>query len=366
MSLASPLFEPLTLGALELNNRVMMAPMTRARAPQRVPTAIMADYYAQRAGCGLIITEATQVSEQGIGSISTPGIHTAEQIAGWRQVTDAVHAAGGRIMLQIWHVGRVSHSSFHGGEPPVSASAVQANAHTFTANGYEACSTPRALALAEIPEVVAQYRRGAENAIAAGFDGVQIHAANGYLIDQFLRDGVNRREDAYGGSVENRCRFLLEVTDAVCAAIGAERVSVRLSPFTNTFDCSDSDPRPLFFHAVTELGRRGLAFLEIVERGLDPATASDAELDFGYRSDELRALYGGAYVVNGQYDCEAARRALASGHASAIAVGRPLISTPDLVQRWQRGIEPNPPVDPTLWYGGDHTGYSDQPAVDMG
>ena len=239
------LFSPLQLGAIELKNRIVMAAMTRARSPATVPNAANATYYAQRAGAGLIITEATQVSIQGRGAWATPGIHTPEQIAGWRRVTDAVHAAGGKIVCQLQHSGRVSHTFYQeDGRPPVSSSAVKGAVKTFIDTGFVDTPAPRALGIEEIPGVVEQYRAGALNAIAAGFDGVEIHGANGYLVEQFLRDGVNRRADAYGGTVENRCRFLLEVTDAVCAAVGAQRTAVRLSPFSVTWDCRDSDPKP--------------------------------------------------------------------------------------------------------------------------
>ena len=360
-----PAFTPFKLGAIEVANRFAMAPMTRARAPSRVPNDIMRQYYAQRAGAGLIISEATQVSVQGTGSIATPGIYSAEQVEGWRQVTDAVHGRGGKIICQIWHVGRVSHQSFQeGGQAPVSSSAVAGEVNTFTENGFEPCTPPRALALAEIPGVVEQYRQAAENAIAAGFDGVQIHAASGYLIDQFLRDGVNQREDEYGGSPENRSRFLLEVTDAVCDAIGSDRTSVRLSPFTVTWDCSDSNPQPVFSHAVRELDKRGLAFLELVERGFESVAVAGAGQELGeFSPGDLRQLFSGPLMVNGCYDLESASEVLANGHAQMVSLGRPYISTPDLVERYRAGAPLNPDVDPLAWYGGEAAGYCDQPAL---
>ena len=360
-------FSPCTLGAIEVANRVAMAPMTRARAPTRVPGDLMVRYYQQRAGAGLIISEATSVSVQGTGSIATPGIYTAQQIAGWQRVTDAVHARGGKIICQIWHVGRVSHQCFQaGGEPPVSSSAVSGQVNTFTENGFEPCTPPRALLLGEVPAVVAQYRQGAINAIAAGFDGVQIHAASGYLIDQFLRDGVNRRTDEYGGSPQNRTRFLLEVTDAVCDAIGSNRTAVRLSPFTVTWDCTDSNPQPVFSHAVSELNKRELAFLEIVERGFESiAVAGDvAETVDEFTCASLRGLFDGTFMVNGCYDLEAAQAVLATGFAQMVSVGRPYISTPDLVERWQSGAALNADTDPMTWYGGQEEGYCDLPTRD--
>ncbi len=366
MNTHNELFTPVILGDIQMANRIAMAPMTRARAPDRVPNEIMRRYYEQRAGAGLIITEATQISVQGTGSTATPGIHTTEQMAGWQHITEAVHARGGKIICQIWHVGRVSHASFQaGGQAPVSSSAVAGVVNTFTDDGFEPCTPPRALDISEIPGVVEQYRQAALNAMEAGFDGVQIHAASGYLIDQFLRDGVNHRQDAYGGSVENRARFLLEVTDAVCAAIGAGRVSVRLSPFTVTWDCSDSDPRRIFSHAVSELDRRDLAFLELVERGFDSIAVENkhTEEPGAFNPGELRSLYRGRLVVNGCYDCDSAAAAIASGRADAVTLGRPFISTPDLVERYRVGAALNPELDPVAWYGGSAQGYCDTPLL---
>jgi N-ethylmaleimide reductase len=360
-------FSPVDLGDIRLANRIAMAPMTRARAPERIPNDAMVRYYQQRAGCGLIITEATQISHQGTGSIATPGIHTVKQVAGWRRVTDAVHQAGGHIICQLWHVGRVSHASMQqGGSAPVSSSAVAGDVNTFTANGFEPCTPPRALEQAEIADVVEQYRRGAQNAMAAGFDGVQIHAASGYLIDQFLRDGVNQRTDQYGGNVENRSRFLLQVTDAVCAAIGAGHTSVRLSPFTVTWDCTDSDPSSIFSHAVSELDKRNLAFLELVERGFDSVAVSNSSgaTDQEFVPAQLRALYSGRLMVNGCYDLASATEALQSHYADAISLGRPFISTPDVVERYRAGAPLNPESDPLTWYGGGEEGYCDQPSME--
>jgi N-ethylmaleimide reductase len=368
MTVGPDLFSPVRLGNFALRNRIVMAPMTRARAGlPRVPNEIMATHYAQRAGAGLIITEATQISLQGTGSIFTPGIHSAEQIAGWREVTDAVHAAGGVIALQLWHVGRVSHSSMQqDAQAPVSPSAVHGTVNTFTLKGFERTSPPRALKRDEIAGVVEQFGSGARAAIEAGFDGVEIHASNGYLIDQFLRDGVNQRSDDYGGSVENRCRFLLEVTDAVIGAVGADCTAVRLSPFTVTWDCVDSDPRPLFLHAVRELEGRGLAFLEIVERmNASVATADGGE---GSQSDftpaDVRSAYSGDLIVNGCYDRELAAEAVSSGHAQAVSCAGPYVSTPDLAERFAKGVPQNPEAPMTVLYGGGAEGYIDFPAMD--
>lgn len=359
------LFSPIRLGAIELKNRMIMAPMTRARAPSTVPTDSMVAYYRQRASAGLIITEATQVSVQATGAIATPGIYTPEQIAGWRRVTDAVHAAGGRILCQIWHSGRVSHQSFQkDGELPVAPSAVKGAIKTFTSNGFEQTPEPRALALEEIPGVIEQFRQGALNAIEAGFDGVQIHGANGYLIDQFLRDGVNRRTDEYGGSVENRCRFLLEVTDAVIDAVGADRTSVRISPFSTTWDCHDSNPKPLFMHAAAELNRRNLAFLEVVEQINESKVSASATLSpAGFSTDDIRSVYQGRIVLNGGYDFERAKNAIERTGAKAVSFGRPYIPNPDLVERFTLGAELNPMGDDAAVYGGGDAGYIDFPSL---
>jgi N-ethylmaleimide reductase len=322
------------------------------------------DYYAQRASAGLILTEATQVSIQGRGAWATPGIHTPEQIAGWRGVTDAVHAAGGLIFCQIWHSGRVSHGFYQvNGEAPVSSSAVKGAIRTFIDTGFIDTSEPRALRLDEIPGVVEQYAQGARNAMAAGFDGVQIHAANGYLIDQFLRDGVNRRTDAYGGSVENRCRFLLEVTDAVIAAVGADRTSVRLSPFSVTWDCRDSDLKTLFTHAVGQMSSRELAFLEIVENINEAADISSGGSTADFNIDDILRAYSGRLVINGGYDAARAERVLQRPGIDAVSIGRPFIANPDLVQRYARGADLNPMGDPAVVYGGSEAGYIDFPLL---
>jgi len=359
------LLTPTRLGAIELANRIVMAPMTRARAPARVPTQSMAIYYAQRAGAGLIITEATQVSVQGTGTLATPGIHTPEQVDGWRRVTDAVHAAGGRIVCQLWHSGRVSHRCFQaGGELPVAPSAVKGDINTFTEAGFVPTPRPRRLRIEEIPGVVQQFRQGALAAMQAGFDGVEIHGANGYLVDQFLRDGTNRRRDAYGGSVQHRCRFLLEVTDAVIEAVGADRTGVRLAPFSSTWDCHDGNPKPLFLHAVAELDRRRLAFLEIVEQiNENDVSRSTAERDRNFTTEDLKAVYLGPMILNGGYDLQRAQAATERDGNCAISFGRAYIANPDLVERFRRGAPLNDLGDPALVYGGGDIGYVDFPQL---
>ena len=360
------LFQPITLGDVELKNRILMSPMTRARVPTRVPNDSSVTYYAQRAGAGLIVTEATTVSQQGDGSISTPGIYTKEQVAGWRRVTDAVHARGGKIAVQLWHTGRVSHASMQPDNgPPVSASDIAGEVLTFTANGFEPTTPPRPLTLEEIPGVVGQFAQAAKNAMEAGFDAVEIHSGSGYLPDQFLRDGTNNRTDAYGGSIENRCRFVLEIVDAVAAEIGAGRTGIRISPMLETWDCSDSDPVALFMHLVGELNHRKLAFLDLIERNDAPMAVSD---DIDAEKNEagvlaIREAYTGNYVANGCYDEERAEAALQLGYARAVSFGRDFISNPDLVERLAAGAALNPPADPLDYYGdGGDKGYIDFPA----
>lgn len=347
------LCSPITMGSMEFKNRMAMAPMTRARSPDRIPTEMNAEYYGQRAGAGVLITEATSVSQQGTGGINTPGIYTQAHIDGWRKTTDAVHANGGKIMLQIWHVGRVSHNCFQvDNQPPVAPSAIRGDVNTFTENGFEATSEPREIRLDEIAGIVEDYAQGARNAMEAGFDGVQIHAANGYLIEQFMCDGTNQRSDEYGGSVENRCRFMLEVVDAVCAAVGADKVSVRQSPFSMTWDCLDSDPKPLYTYAAQELTKRNIAFLEIVERAMMDTVAGTQKDVEGFTPADIRAAYDGALMVNGSYDAESANAVIASGHAQAVAFGRPFISTADVAERFAVGRALNEQIEPMFWYGG--------------
>ncbi len=355
----SLLFQPFQAGALTLRNRIVMAPLTRSRAqqPGDVPGPMNALYYRQRASAGLIVSEATQITPQGKGYAFTPGIHSDEQIAGWRLVTDAVHAEGGSIVLQLWHVGRISHPSLQpGGALPVAPSAIKPKGQAFTETGFQDFVTPRALAAEELPGIVADYARAARNAIAAGFDGVEIHVANGYLLDQFLRDGTNHRTDQYGGSVENRLRFPLQVVDAVVAAVGAERVGIRLSPVTPSNDIADSNPTAVFFPLVEALAERGLAYVHVVE-GATGGTRASA-FDF----DALRRRFPGAWMVNNSYTRELAVEHLAQGRTDLVAFGRPFIANPDLVERLRLGA-PLAEVDRATLYGGDAKGYTDYPPL---
>lgn len=353
------LFDSYRLGSLTLSNRIVMAPLTRNRAAAgNVPTALMAEYYAQRATAGLIVAEATQVVPEGQGYQDTPGIHSAKQVAGWKRVTDAVHAKGGKIFLQLWHVGRVSHVDLQpGGQAPVAPSAIRAKTKTFVGGTFVDVSEPRALRLDEIPAIVEGYRTGAANAIAAGFDGVEIHGANGYLLDQFLRDGINQRTDAYGGSIENRARLLLEVTEAIVKEIGAERTGIRLSPVTPANDAVDSNPQPLFNHVVEQLDRLGLVYIHVIE-GSTGGPRDNLPFDYG----ALRSRYRGAWIVNNGYDRAMAENAVANGRADLIAFGRPFISNPDLVERL-RSDAPLADLNRATLYGGGAEGYTDYPTL---
>ena len=359
---AAPLFQPVTIGRYSLPNRIAMAPLTRSRTDNAtgVPTAMNAEYYAQRASAGLIIAEATQISPQGKGYAYTPGIHSAEQVAGWRLVTDAVHAKGGHICLQLWHVGRISHPDLQpGGALPVAPSAVKPEMKAFTVDGFKDIPTPRALDISELPGIVEDYRNATRNALAAGFDMVEVHAANGYLIDQFLRDGTNKRTDAYGGSVENRARFLFEVLDAVVAEAGADRVGIRLSPLSPANDAQESDPVGTFSPVIRRLNDYGLAYLHMIEgvtRGPHPG--------FGGDLAELRGLYKGRYMANNVYDRAMAIQATSSGYADMIAFGRPFIANPDLVERL-RIDAPLAEPDQKTFYGGDRHGYTDYPTLNQ-
>ena len=353
------LFDPVRVGDLQLSNRIVMAPLTRNRAGAgQVPTATMAEYYVQRATAGLIVTEASQVCAMGQGYLDTPGIHTAEQVQGWRRITDAVHAAGGKIVLQLWHVGRISHVSLlPEGAAPVSCTARAAETKTFTAKGFEPCSAPRVLRLDEIPGVVDAYRSAARRAIESGFDGVEVHGANGYLIDQFLRNSINDRSDAYGGAIENRVRLLLEVMRSICGEIGGGRTGLRLSPVTPVNDAGqDSDAQSLFNHAVEQLAPLNLAFLHIIE-GQTGGPRDVAPFDYA----ALRSRYRGAWMVNNGYTRDMALQAVASGAADLVAFGKPFISNPDLVRRLREDL-PLAPLNPKTLYGGGTAGYTDYPA----
>lgn len=361
MSDANPrLFSPFQMGALTLPHRIVMAPMTRNRAGEGdVPTGLTATYYTQRASAALIVTEGSQISPQGVGYPKTPGIHTDAQVAGWRKVTGAVHAAGGRIFLQLWHCGRISHPSYHGGELPVAPSAVRPQGEAFTLEGPKPFVEPRALTVEEIPGVVRQFGDAARRAREAGFDGVEIHGANGYLIDQFLRDGTNRRTDAYGGSVENRVRFLVEVTEAVCeASSGGGRVGVRLSPVNPFNDMHDSDPVATFGRAAEALNPFGLAYLHVVEPREAPEEGERA-------TPEIRRVFRGPLMVNQGYDRASAEAVVAAGEADLVSFGQLFLANPDLPERLRSGGPYNEP-NPSTFYGGGAEGYTDYPALGEG
>ncbi|SMB85012.1 NADH:flavin oxidoreductase/NADH oxidase [Hymenobacter roseosalivarius DSM 11622] len=358
------LFTPFQLGALSLPNHLIMAPMTRSRANNdgNVPTASTAEYYRQRASAGLIITEGSQVSPQGVGYVFTPGIHSAAQVAGWKKVTDAVHAAGGRIFIQLWHVGRISHPFFHNGELPVAPSAVKpTDVMAYTANGMEEIPAPRALESSEIAGVVNDFRQAAQNAKDAGFDGVEIHGANGYLLDQFIQDGTNQRTDEYGGSAENRARFVLEVVEAAAEVFGADRVGIRLSPTGNVGGISDVDRLGTFSYVTEQLNKLGLAYLHVIEAlpGHSMAAKPGQEPVGPY----LREIFDGPFILNGGYTQETAEAALENNEADLIAFGVPFIANPDLVERYEQGAALNTP-DQATFYSGDDKGYIDYPSLE--
>ena len=364
------LLEPISLGSLTLANRVVMAPMTRNRAgPGNVPQPINAEYYRQRASAGMIITEATQVSPYGLGYPGTPGIHSNAQIAGWSAVTEAVHEAGGRIILQLWHVGRSSHSSLMpGGVLPVAPSAIAIDGQTFTSEGMKDYETPRALETGEIPEIVQQFRSGAANALAAGFDGVEVHGANGYLLDQFTRDGSNLRTDAYGGGIDNRIRMPLEVTKAVIDVWGAARVGYRISPFQKFNSMSDSDPVATFSKLTADLNNLNIGYLHLVETDAPGSAAEDALPDHFLAARHclfahLRDLYDGPLIVNSGYDGARGDAILASGGADVVAYGKLFLANPDLPRRLGATSPLNEPNKATF-YGGGAEGYTDYPALD--
>ena len=353
------LLSPFDLRGLPLRNRVVMAPLTRARAGrERLPNDLMAEYYAQRASAGLIITEATVISEQGIGWVDSPGIYSDAQVAGWQKTTAALHAKGTPVFLQLWHCGRASHSSFHGGQPAVSASAIKLNGdYLHTPIGKQPYETPRALETAEVAAVVEDYGRAAERAKAGGFDGVEIHAANGYLIDQFLQSRTNHRTDRYGGNLENRYRFLKEIVEAVVSVLPANRVGVRLSPNGNFNDMGSPDYRETFSYAARQLNAYGLAYLHVV----DGLAFGFHELGQPMKLSEFRTVFQGPLMGCCGYTQETAEAAIASGQADLIAFGRPYLSNPDLVERFANGWELNPPADMKVWSAPTAAGYTDFP-----
>ncbi|CAG4917149.1 alkene reductase [Paraburkholderia saeva] len=347
------LFDPIQIGDLTLRNRIFMAPLTRSRAGDiRVPNALMAKYYAERASAGLILSEATSVTPQGLGYAATPGIWSQEQVEGWKLVTEAVHKAGGTIFLQLWHVGRVSDPVFLDGDLPVAPSAIAPKGHVSLVRPKREYVTPRALDLAEIPGIVEAYRKGAENAKAAGFDGVEVHGANGYLLDQFLQDSTNQRTDAYGGSIENRARLLLEVTDACIAVWGANRVGVHLAPRRDSHSMGDSDPAGTFGYVARELGRRKIAFI-----------ASREALGDDRLGPQLKKEFGGTYVANERFTKESAQQVLDAGEADAVAWGQLFIANPDLPRRFALDAPLNMPV-PETFYAEGEAGYTDYPALE--
>lgn len=362
--MSSPLFDPIDLGALKLKNRIVMAPLTRSRAiADQVPTPLAPEYYGQRASVGLIISEATQISRSGQGYPNTPGIFTAAQVEGWKAVTDAVHARGGLIVAQLWHVGRVSIAAYQpDGRPAVAPSAIaaegQAMKEDFTMVPFE---TPRALTIEEIQGVIADYVHAAEMAKKAGFDGVEVHGANGYLIDQFLKDGSNRREDRYGGSVENRLRFMLEVVSAVVAVWGAHRVGIRLSPSNGSNGTRDSDPAAVFVPAAAALKPFGLAYLHLIEG--EPGTVMAPWDGAPLLAARMREAFGGPLMLNGGLTRETAEKAIAEGRADLVSVGVPVLANPDLVERWKTNVPLNAP-DRATFYGGGAKGYTDYPFLE--
>ncbi|OAE39405.1 MULTISPECIES: alkene reductase [Agrobacterium] len=366
------LFEPAQAGDIALANRIVMAPLTRNRSPGAIPNNLNATYYEQRASAGLIVTEGTPISQQGQGYADVPGLYKREAIEGWKQVTQGVHSAGGKIVAQIWHVGRISHTSLqpHGGQP-VAPSAITAKSKTYIINddgtgGFAETSEPRALTIDDIGLILEDYRSGARAALEAGFDGVEIHAANGYLIEQFLKSSTNERTDEYGGSIENRARFLLEVVDAVAGEIGAGRTGIRLSPVTPANDIFEADPQPLYNYVVEQLGKRNLAFIHVVEGATGgPRDFKQGDKPFDYAA--FKAAYRnaggkGLWIANNGYDRESAIEAVESGKVDAVAFGKAFIANPDLVRRLKDNAPLNEPNQPTF-YGGGAEGYTDYPAL---
>ena len=354
--MAVDLFSPIQLGALSLKNRIIMAPLTRNRAGEGgVPQAMNVTYYEQRASAGLIITEATPISPMAHGYPALPGIYTPEQVAGWKKVTDAVHAKGGKIVIQLWHVGRISHPSLIGGQVPVAPSAIKPAGQAFTYSGLQDYVTPRALDKSELPGIVNDYVHAAKCAMDAGFDGVEVHSANGYLLDQFLRDGTNQRADEYGGSFENRARLLMQVMKAVVNTIGADKTGVRLSPVNPFNDMHDTNPQALFEYVADALNRFSLAYLHVVEGGIHGGGKADP-FDFY----AFRKRFKGAYMANLSYDKARGNAAIASGHADCVAYGVPFIANPDLVERFRQNASLNE-ADANTFYGGTEKGYTDYP-----
>ncbi|MGF6771920.1 N-ethylmaleimide reductase [Paraburkholderia sp. GAS199] len=358
---SSPILQPVTIRGLQLKNRIVMAPMTRSRSDDAgVPPDYAADYYAQRAGAGLIVTEATNISAQARGYPRTPGIWTEAQIAAWRHVTDAVHRKNGKIFLQLWHTGRMSHPDMHGGALPVAPSAIKPLGQIRVHDGMKDFVTPRALATDEIAPIVDDYRRAAQNAKAAGFDGVEVHSANNYLLEQFIRDSTNQRTDQYGGSIENRLRFPLDVVKAVIEVWGADRVGIRISPVTTAPGETplDSTTMETFGAYVDELSRLGLLYIHDIEG----VTQLSREATGGISFTELRKRFGGAYIANNQYTLSLAEKTLADGNADLFSIGRPFIANPDLVERLGMGA-PLAEAPKEYWYGGNANGYSDWPSL---
>jgi len=368
MTTEQPLLTPVQVGRYSLPNRLVMAPLTRNRASadELAPQAMHATYYAQRASAGLILTEATQISPQGIGYPLTPGIYSDAQVTAWKAVTDAVHARGGHIFLQLWHVGRISHPSLQpDGALPVAPSAIAPQGMANTYSGEQPFVTPRALELEEIPGIIADYRKAAENALAAGFDGVEVHSANGYLLDQFLQDGSNHRTDAYGGSIENRARLLFEVLETVIDVWGSDRVGIRLSPSGTFNDISDSNPKALFSYVVESLNRYNLAYLHLIEPRTGNDAANPAHPDaIDLTTAYFRTIYTGILLSAGGYTQESGNGAIAAGETDLVVYGRLYISNPDLVERFRLNAPLNP-YDRNTFYGGDERGYIDYPTLEM-
>lgn len=361
MNDSTDIFSPYTLGPLQMKNRAVMAPLTRSRAEAgNLPSSMAAEYYSQRAGAGLIVTEATQAGAGGQGYIATPGIYSPEQVAAWRKVTDAVHQKGGLIFVQLWHVGRISHPDFRNGELPVAPSAIAPRGvQTYTAEGLKDIPAPRPLGRNEIAAIIEEFRSAASNAKAAGFDGVEVHGANGYLLDQFLEDSTNQRTDEYGGSVENRARLLFQVIEAVAGVWGGDRVGVRLSPGGTFNDMCDSHPAETFGYVAKRLATMNLAYLHLIEPSATPGEHPLPDLSARF----FRSLYPGTLIVAGGYTFERATAAVKAGLADLVAFGQPFLANPDLVERFRRGAALNTP-DPATYYGGGAEGYTDYPTMD--